>query len=134
MRDRILVGRTIDHIVIPFADCIAWEDFGPKGNPCYDPYDFASAAEEEEAAYTLAAVQLEMGKYSKRHKDLAKKVAKQTGNDYVTYPWLRDAVSRLLAGSTYDELLSMSRLTRAVKAGMQKKGLTEIRSIEDALS
>lgn len=134
MRDKVLVGRTIDHIVIPFADCIAWEDFGPKGNPCWKPYHYASVAEEEEAAYTLAAVELEMGKYSKRHKDLAKKVAKQTGNEYVTYPWLRDAVSRLLAGTTYDELLSMSRLSMAVKAGMQAKGLKKINSIEEALS
>ncbi len=134
MRDRIDVARTIDDILIPYADCIAWEDYGPEGNPCFDPYDFASDTEEEEAAYTLAAVELEMGKYSRRHKDLAKKVAKQTGNEYVTYPWLRDAVGRLLAGTTYDELLSMSRLSMAVKAGMQAKGLKEIHSIEEALS
>lgn len=134
MRNRTVVARTIDEILIPYADCIAWEDYGPEGNPCFDPYDFASDAEEEEAAYTLAAVELEMRKYGKRHKDLAKKVAKQTGNNYVTYPWLRDAVSRLLAGTTYDELFSMSRLARAVKAGMQAKGLKEIHSIEEALS
>lgn len=134
MRKRIDVGKTIDDVLIPYADCIVWEDYGSAGSPCYDPYDFISTSEEEEAAYTLAAVQLEMRKNSSRHTTLAKKVAKQTGNDYVTYPWLRDAVSRLLAGSTYDELLSMSRLSRAVKAGMQIKGLTEIHSIEDALS
>lgn len=134
MRDRIDVARTIDDILIPYADCIAWEDYGPECNPCFDPYDFASDAEEEESAYTLAAVELEMRKYGKRHKDLAKKVAKQTGNNYVTYPWLRDAVSRLLAGTTYDELLSMSRLSMAVKAGMQVKGLKKINSIAEALS
>lgn len=131
MRDRTLVGRTIDHIVIPFADCIAWEDFGPKGNPCYDPYAFASAAEEEEAAYTLAAVQLEIRKYGTRHIELAKKVAKQTGNEYVTYPWLRDAVSRLLAGTTYADLLFMCRQSRAVRARMQAKGLREIHSLAE---
>lgn len=134
MRNRIDVTKTIDDILIPYADCICWEDFGSAGNPCYNPNDFSSAAEEEETACTLAAVQLEMGKYGKKHKELAKKVAKQTGNKYVTYPWLRDAVSRLLAGTTYDELLSMSRLSRAVKAGMQAKGLTEIHSIDEALS
>lgn len=131
MRNRIDVAKTIDDILIPYADCICWEDYGSEGSPCYDPNDYASVAEEEEAAYTLSAVQLEMNKYGIRHTDLAKKVAKQTGNKYVTYPWLRDAVSRLLAGTTYDELLSMSRLSRAVKAGMQAKGLTEIHSIEE---
>ncbi len=134
MRDRIAVGRTIDEILIPFADCVAWADFGSAGSHCYDPYDFSSASEEEEAAYTLAAVQLEMKKYSKRHTDLAKEVAKHTGNDFVTYPWLRDAVSRLLTGSTYDELLLMSKLSRLVRAGMKAKGLIEIHSIEEALS
>lgn len=134
MRNRIDVGKTIDDVLIPYADCIAWEDYGSAGSPCYDPYDFSSTAEEEEAAYTLAAVQLEMRKNNSRHTVLAEKVAKQTGNDYVTYPWLRDAVTRLLAGSTYDELLSMSRLSKAVKAGMQTKGLTEIHSIADVLS
>ncbi len=134
MRNRIDVAKTIDDILIPYADCICWEDYGSAGSPCYNPNYFSSAAEEEEAACTLAAVQLEMGKYGKRHKELAKKVAKQTGNKYVTYPWLRDAVSRLLACTKYDALLSMSRLSRAVKAGMQAKGLTEIHSIDEALS
>lgn len=130
MRNIIDVARTIDDILIPYAECVAWEDYGPKGNPCWDPYDYASIAEEEEAAYTLAAVELEMGKYGNRHKDLARKVAKQTGNKWVTYPWLRDAVSRLLAGSTYNELLSMAKLSRAVKDGMKKRGLTSIDQLQ----
>ena len=122
MRSRDEVGKTIDEILIPFAECIAWKDFGPEGTPCYDPTEFTSAYEEEEAAYTLATV------------ELAKKVAVQTGNKYVTFPWLRDAVSRLLADSTYEELMSMTRLSRAVKAGMKAKGLNEIHSIEEILS
>lgn len=102
MRDRTEVARTIDEILIPYVECFSWGDFGSSGNPCYDPNDFPTPAEEEEAAYTLAAVQLEMEKYGTRHTDLAKKVATQTGNEYVTYPWLRDAVSRLLADTTYE--------------------------------
>lgn len=86
MRNRIDVRKSIDDILIPYADCICWEDFGSAGNPCYNPNDFSSAAEEEETAFTLAAVQLEMRKYGNKHKELAKKVAKQTGNKYVTYP------------------------------------------------
>lgn len=134
MRDRTEVAKTIDEILISYADCIAWKDFGAAGSPCYDPNAFLSPAKEEEAAYTLAAVQLEMKKYGTRHKLLAKKVAAQTGNKYVTYPWLRDAVSRLLSDTTYDELLSMAQLSRAVKAGIQAKGLKEVNSIAEALS
>ena len=134
MRNRNEVKRTIDNILTPYADYIAWKDFGPEGNSCYNPYYFASAAEEEEAAYTLAAVELELKKNSKRHTDLAEKVAKQTGNTYVTYPWIRDAVSRMLANSTYDELWSMVSLSSAVRAGMKAKGLKEIHSIAEALS
>lgn len=134
MRNRSTVGRTIEEILIPYADCIAWEDFGSAGSPCYDPYDFSSVAEEEEQAYTLAAVQLKMKKGSKIHADLARAVAKQTGNKFVTYPWLRDAVSRLLAGTTYDELLAMSKLSRLVKAGMKAKGVNQIQSIREVLS
>lgn len=119
MRNRSEVGRIIDNILIPYADCVEWLDFGPNGNPCYDPSYFSSTAEEEEAAYTLAAVQLEMPKNSeRRHKRLAEKVAVQTGNRYVTYPWLRDAVSRLLAGCTYNDLLSMCKLSRIFRTGM----------------
>ncbi len=134
MIDRIMVRKAIEEILIPYADCIAWKDLGSAGSPCYDPYDFSSAAEEEEAVYTLAAVELELKKNSKRHTDLAKEVAKYTGNNYVTYPWLRDAVSRLLAGSTYDELLKMSKLSRLVRSGMKTRGLKEIHSIAEALS
>mgnify|MGYP004453098027 CR=1 FL=1 len=134
MRDRTEVAKTIDEILIPYVDCIAWKDFGAAGSPCYDPNDFSSSGEEEEAAYTLAAVQLEMEKYGTRHTNLAAKVAEQTGDKYVTYPWLRDAVSRILSGTTYDELLPMFQLSRAVKAGMQAKGLKEIHSIAEALS
>ncbi len=134
MRNRSTVGRTIEEILIPYADCIAWEELGSAGSPCYDPYDFASAAEETEAAATLATVQIEMRKGGRRHAELAKEVAKQTGNKFVTYPWLRDAVSRLLAGTTYDELLAMSKLSRLVKAGMKAKGVDQIQSIREVLS
>lgn len=126
MRDRTEVARTIDEILIPYVECFSWGDFGSSGNPCYDPNDFPTPAEEEEAAYTLAAVQLEMEKYGTRHTDLAKKVAAQTKNQYVTYPWLRDAVARLLSSTNYEKLWSMVVLSRKVRWGMKIKGLTQI--------
>ena len=126
MRDRFEVGRAIDKILIPYADCFAGEELGAAGSSCYDPNDFASAVEKVEAACTLAAVQLEMEKYGTRHTDLAKKVAAQTKNQYVTYPWLRDAVARLLSSTNYEKLWSMVVLSRKVRWGMKIKGLTQI--------
>ncbi|MCQ4022491.1 MULTISPECIES: hypothetical protein [unclassified Ruminococcus] len=134
MRNRNEVARCIIEILIPYADCFAWGDFGAAGNPCYDPYNWSSPAEEEEEAYTLAAVQLELKKNGQRHIDLAEKVANNTGNDYVTYPYLRDAVSRILASSTYDELLTQVKFSRMIKNMMKSKGLTTISSIEEVLS
>lgn len=40
MRNRIDVRKSIDDILIPYADCICWEDFGSAGNPCYNPMIF----------------------------------------------------------------------------------------------
>lgn len=33
MRDRFEVGRAIDKILIPYADCFAWEELGPQAVP-----------------------------------------------------------------------------------------------------
>ena len=133
MRNRSEVGRTIDNVLLPYDDCFAWLDYGPAGNPCYDPNSFSSVAEEEEASYTLAAVNLEMKRNSNRYTKLAEKVAAQTGNKYVTYPWLRDTVARILSESSYEELLAMARLSRTVQEGMKKKGLKQLTSIKEAL-
>ena len=133
MTDRLEIAKALDNILLPYAQCISWKHFGAAGSPCYDPNDFASSAEREEAASPLAAVQLKRKKKGARHTKLAKKVATQTGDEYVTYPWLRDAVSRILTATTYDDLLSMAKLSRAVKDGMKAKGLTEVHSIHEAL-
>ena len=132
MRNRDEVRKAIDRVLIPYVDCIAWLDFA-NGNPCYNPNFFASAAEEEEAAYTLAAVELEL-KNSTRHTTLSKKVAQQTGNQYVTYPWLRDTVTKILCSTSYDDLMAIAQLSRKVRTCMQAKGVTEIHSIADVLS
>lgn len=113
------VKQAIENILIPYADCIAWEDMGDKGNPCYDPYHFDSPGEQQEAAYTVAAVLLAAPKGSRLHLELAKKIAQLLGNEYITYPWYVKAVSRVLAGNTYSQLLSMARLACTVKAGIK---------------
>lgn len=134
MKDRMEVARAIDILILPNPDCICWCDLGAGGSACYDPDHYASDAEKEEEAFTLAAVHLEMAKNSSRHKKLAKAVAGQLGKKYVTYPFLRDAVCRLLSGTSYKDLLAMVRLSRLVRDRMKAKGLTEIHSLEEAFS
>lgn len=133
MKEKFDVNRCIQNVLIPYAECIAWGDFSDEGNPCYDPYVFDSLADEEDAALTRATVFITIPKGSKEHICLAKKVARILGIKYVTYDWLAKAVGRVLSGSTYDELLSMSLLSKKVKDGMKVKGLTEIHSIQAAL-
>ncbi len=119
MKSRAEIRACIRGVLIPYFDCIAWEDFSDAGNSCYDPYAFASKEEEEETVLTLAAVLLEMPKYSRIHAELARKVADMLGNKWVTYPWLVKAVSRIIAGATYPELLSMAMRSRKVRDGMK---------------
>lgn len=33
----------IEKLLIPYVDCIAWEEFGEKGGPCYDPNQFMNS-------------------------------------------------------------------------------------------
>lgn len=110
--DRRDIGIALDTILIPMADSFCWTEFGSAGGPCFDPNHYSTPAAEINMAVTLAGVQIEMRKFSDRHIALAKQVAKNTGNRYVTYPFLRDAVSRLLAGTTLDNLLFMVNLSR----------------------
>lgn len=118
MTDATEVRQAIENILLPYADCIAWEDMGDNGNPCYDPYHFDSPGEQQEAAKTVAAVLLAAPKGSRLHLSLAQKIAEILGNKYITYPWFVKAVSRVLAGNTYSQLLSMARLSRLVRSGI----------------
>lgn len=83
---------------------VRWEDFGDRGSPTYKPYNFATKADEIEEAQTLAAVRIAMPKFSDLHRTLAKSVADDVGCRWVTYPWLTQAASRILSGTTYEEI------------------------------
>lgn len=134
MVNRIEVSNSIDKVLLPFSDCIAWEDMSDRGNPCFNPYNFASSDEEVEAAYTFVAVFLEIPKGSERHRNLAKKVADQLGKEWITYDYLIKIVSRLLARTSFKELLFMAMLSRKVKNEMKSKGLKHINSMKEALN
>ena len=123
------VERIIDDILIGYCDSIAWQDFGANGSPCFDP----DVYNLQEAANIAAAVQLVMPKYSERHRILANEVAHQLGARYVTYPWLRDAVCRIIQGSEYNQLMDFANFSKLVRMGMQAKGLEHIESVADVL-
>lgn len=128
------VNASIINILIPYCDCFVWSELSDKGNPCYDPYNFATKGEKYEAAFTLAAVMLAIPKNGSTHKTLAKKIADQLGNNWITYDWLIKAVGRLLSGTSYRELYLMAILSRKVKNGMKAKGLKQINSLQEALN
>ena len=119
--------------LINYHDCVAWLDFSDEGNPCYNPYSFDTHLERELDALQLAAVKVELAKGSYQHKLLVELVSKDIGKKYVTYDWLIKAVARILCGTSLTELHNMLELSKAVKAGMKTKGLTEIHSVEEAL-
>lgn len=116
-----------------YHDCIAWIEYSDKGNPCYDPYDFASQADREDDALWHAAVKVAIPKGSHDHTFLADLIAKELSNQWITYDWLIKAIARVLNGATLAELKKMCELSRVVKNRMEAKGLTKINSFEEAL-
>lgn len=130
---RAEVRLSIKKLLVAYADCIAWEDFGPSGNSCCKPDKFLSDEQAMEAAYTLAAVTLEMPKGSETHKVLATKVAAILKKKYICYNWLRDAVTRILTGESYSDLRSLVELSHKVREKMKENGIKEITCIEEVL-
>lgn len=124
----------ITDLLIPHAECFAWNDFGDRGNPCYKPYDFANPQEAFDAAVSEMVVTLAMPKGSPEHIQLGSKIADLLDCQYVTYDWLKKIVGRLLSGTNYNELKEMTALSIAVRRGMKQKGLKKISSVKEALS
>lgn len=124
----------IQNLLIPYVSNLCWEDFSDEGNACYNPFVFDSKEEEIDLAMTRAAVQIAMPYGSKTHHMLGQKVAKLLKTKWVTYDWLAKAISRILSGSTYQELEQMIQLSNLVRSRMKEKGLTQIKSIEEVLT
>lgn len=118
----------------PNTEFIAWEDYSDNGNACYDPLKFDSEDEKQIDALWLAAVRTAMPYGSDAHKLLMPEVAKILGNNWVTYDWLTKACGRVFNGCSFDELKGMVELSRTVKEGMKRKGLSMISSISEALA
>ena len=123
----------IEKLLIPYVDCIAWEEFGEKGGPCYDPNQFMNSRDERNVAFTMALVRLVMPKGERNHVILAKKVAEKLGSNYIWYDWLVKAVGRILSGTNFSDLKQMLLLSNKVKQGMEEKGVSSITSREEVI-
>lgn len=118
-------------ILINYHDCLGWNEFGDKGNACYNPFEYSSQAECDEEALWLAAVKSTMKKNSYTHKLLAELVAKDIGCAWVTYDWLCKSMSRIFNGQSMDALINMCCLSKNVKIRMKENGITSINSLEE---
>ena len=93
--NKVEVKRAID-LLLEHSDKIAWLDFGDKGNPCYNPYDFETEKERIKEAYSFAAVKIQIPKGSELHRKFGESIAQNIGCKYVTYDWLIKALSRII--------------------------------------
>jgi hypothetical protein len=111
--------RATVQLLAKHAECIAWTEFGDKGNSCCGPYRLDSEDEIKEDAFALAAVKMVVPKGSSIHHDLTRSVAQVIGLKRVKYDWLIKLLGRIVAVSgSYNEFLDMLKLSIAVKAGM----------------
>jgi hypothetical protein len=123
MTDIIKVRRIVQ-LLLTHSDCVAWLDFGDRGNPCYAPYIFNTEEDRMKDAYSLAAMKIVIPKGSVLHLKLSKSVAQEIGCKYVSYDWLIKALGRIVAFTEYKELLGKIHLSEAVRANMKQRGLT----------
>lgn len=112
-----------------FPECVAWQDFGDKGNSCSGLYE-----DGPEEACCLGIVKEIIPKNSPIHKQLSASVAKVLRAEWVTYDWLIKIISRIVAISSLQEFRKMMALSILLKARMAKRGLTQISSIAEVFS
>lgn len=124
-------ARRGTQIIINYHDCLVWNEYGDKGNPCYNPLEYSSQAECDEEALWFAAVKATMKKNSYTHHLLAELVAKDLGCAWVCYDWLCKSMSRIFNGQSMDALINMCCLSKNVKRKMEEKGITSINSLEE---
>ncbi len=109
------VKDVIDRILIPYFDCFDWKEFS-KNKPMFEISHNKLDSDKAEIAETTGSVMLEMERGSIRATILGKKLAGEFNVKYVTYPYLVKMVTRVLAGSTVDEIEEMAKLSNYVQA------------------
>lgn len=72
-----MIGKAREgiQILIRHHSCIAWEEYGDNGNPCWDPYVFETSHDREQDALWHAAVKAALAKGSATHIRLAELIA-----------------------------------------------------------
>lgn len=121
--DIVYVKEIIEDILIPYTESFAWKDFGDKGSACYAPMSFSSLAEKSEFDYLLGVTYSAMAYGSSIHHALGRNVAKVLEARFITYWWLAKAVTRVVSGATYNELLRAAKISALLRRKLKQKGL-----------
>lgn len=111
-------------------DCLAWEDFKDSGSPCIDWFNLSST-EQRDYLITKTNVEMIMHKKSALFRSMERSLAQVTGSTWVTYDWTIKTISRAIAFCNFKEFYEMITLSRVVKMGMVKRGLTQINSLSE---
>lgn len=113
------MGKKVQ-IVIEHTDAFAWEDFGGEGNACWNPHSFNNINERKEDALALATAKVVIPYDGQEHRIFSERIAKQLGNEFVTYPWLIQAVAYVLCGVSIKQLEDMISISNRVRAEKKK--------------
>lgn len=103
-------------VLIAHTSVFAWEDFGGEGNACWNPHVFSNTSERKEDALALASAKVVIPYDGQEHRLLSERISNQLGNEYVTYPWLIQAVAYVLNGVSIQELQEMISISNRVRA------------------
>lgn len=114
-------------------DCFAWEDFKDTGSKCIDWFNL-SHTEQSDFLITKMNVEMSMHKKSDLFCSMERSLAQVTGSTWVTYDWAIKAISRVIAFCNFNEFGEMITLSRMVRMGMTKRGLTQINSLSEVFN
>lgn len=112
-------------------DCLAWEDYKDSGSPCIDWFNLSST-EQRDYLTTKINVEMIMHKKSALFRSMERSLVQVTGSTWVTYDWTIKSISRAIAFCNFKEFYEMITLSRLVRIGMAKRGLSQIKSLSEA--
>lgn len=112
-------------------DCLAWEDYKDSGSPCIDWFNLSST-EQRDYLTTKINVEMIMHKKSALFRSMERSLAQVTRSTWVTYDWTIKSISRAIAFCNFKEFYEMITLSRVVRMGMAKRGLSQINSFSEA--
>ena len=115
-------------IVEEYHDCFRFEEFGDRGNNCYDPY----RDDHESVNLLIGKVRNVIPKNGEIHLRLTRVVKRDLNVQRLEYDYLCKVLARIFSGAESEtSLLDMCRLSRKVRAKMEEQNLKEIISLTD---